>query len=56
VRLYEALGDDDQLKYAIAHRETVDRFGRFPFRNGPLGRQSTPEELAYMEEHAERKF
>ncbi len=56
VRLYEALGDEDQLKYAIAHRETVDRFGRFPFRNAPLGRQSTKEELAYMEEQAERKF
>lgn len=56
VRLYEALGDDDQLGYARAHRETVDRFGRFPFRNAPLGRDSTPAELAYMEEHAERKF
>lgn len=56
VRLYEALGDEDQLKYAIAHRETVDRFGRFPFRNAPLGRESTKEELAYIEEQAERRF
>lgn len=56
VRLYEALGDKDQLDYATAHRQTVDRFGRFPFRNAPLGRESTPEEQAYMEEFAERKF
>ena len=56
VRLYEALGDEEQLNYAIEHRKTVDRFGRFPFRNPALGRESTPEEVAYMEEFAERKF
>lgn len=56
VRLYEALGDADQLDYAVKHRETVDRFGRFPFRNTPLGRESTAPERAYMEEQAERRF
>lgn len=56
VRLYEALGDEDQLKYALAHRETVDRFGRFPFRNAALGRESTEEELTYMQEQAERRL
>lgn len=56
VRLYEALGDEEQLRYALEHRRCIDRFGRFPFRNAPLGRQSTAEELAYMEEQAERRF
>lgn len=56
VRLYEALGDENQLDYAIKHRDCVVQFGRFPFRNAPLGRQSTDEELAYMKEQAERRF
>lgn len=56
VRLYEALGDENQLNYAKAHKDTVDRFGRFPFRNAPLGRQTTPEEEAYMAEQGNRGF
>ena len=51
VRLFEALGDDQYLGYAEAHRRVVERFGRFPHRNGLLGRESTPEEVAFMEEH-----
>jgi uncharacterized protein (DUF924 family) len=34
--------------YALEHRETIRRFGRFPLRNEALGRQSTPEELAFL--------
>ena len=32
------------LRYAVAHREVIDRFGRFPHRNAILGRRNTPEE------------
>lgn len=35
------------------HREIVARFGRFPHRNPVLGRDSTPEELAHMEDGGE---
>ena len=56
IKLYEALGNADQLDYMRKHRDTIARFGRFPFRNKPLGRDSTREELAYMEEQAERGF
>jgi len=56
VRLYEALGDEDQLNFAIEHRKVIERFGRFPFRNAALGRVSTPEERDYMAEQGERKF
>ncbi|RDE08649.1 DUF924 family protein [Pelagibacterium lacus] len=56
VRLFEALGNADALQYAIDHRETIRRFGRFPFRNAALGRQSTPEEIAYMAERADQIF
>lgn len=50
VRLFRQLGDDQYLPYAIEHHETIARFGRFPFRNAALGRQSTPQETAYMNE------
>ncbi len=36
------------LDYAERHRDVIRRFGRFPHRNAALGRQSTPEELAYL--------
>ena len=39
---------DDVLRYAIAHRDIVKRFGRFPHRNSILGRDSAPEELEFL--------
>lgn len=39
------------FEHAGKHAAVVDRFGRFPHRNEILGRQSTPEELAFLEEH-----
>lgn len=38
------------LDYAIRHREVIERFGRFPHRNHILGRQSTPAELAFLQQ------
>jgi uncharacterized protein (DUF924 family) len=38
-------------RYAVAHRDVIALFGRFPHRNAVLGRDSTPEELAYLEKH-----
>jgi uncharacterized protein (DUF924 family) len=38
------------LALARQHHDVVARFGRFPTRNGTLGRASTPEELTYLEE------
>lgn len=50
VALYEALGDADSLDYAEQHRVIVQRFGRFPHRNALLGRDSTPEESAFLQQ------
>ena len=36
--------------HARAHAEVIRRYGRFPFRNAALGRQSTPEEAAFLEQ------
>lgn len=38
------------LIFALRHRRIIERFGRFPHRNAILGRASTPEEQAFLEE------
>lgn len=53
VRLFEAhdaaTGDLSSLKWAVDHRDIIARFGRFPHRNRALGRNSTPEEQAFLD-------
>lgn len=48
VELCSLAGLQDALKWAEHHRELIRRFGRFPHRNGVLGRISTPEEQVYL--------
>ena len=54
VRLFRELADGDaedvSLDFAVRHRDIVARFGRFPHRNETLGRASTAEEIAFLEE------
>jgi uncharacterized protein (DUF924 family) len=38
------------LDYARRHRAVIERFGRFPHRNAVLGRPSTPEEAAFLDQ------
>ena len=38
------------LDFAERHRAVIERFGRFPHRNKPLGRRSTEAEIAYLAE------
>ncbi|MBX3578015.1 MAG: DUF924 family protein [Rhizobiaceae bacterium] len=49
VRKSEPLGPD-VTKHATGHRDIVRRFGRFPHRNPMLGRETTPEEQAFLDE------
>jgi uncharacterized protein (DUF924 family) len=58
VTLFEELADvtgqaqiADFTRYAIAHRDVIARFGRFPHRNTLLGRESTAAELEYLNSH-----
>jgi uncharacterized protein (DUF924 family) len=37
------------VQQPILHRQVIAAFGRHPHRNRVLGRESTPEELAYLE-------
>ncbi|MFZ5670930.1 MAG: DUF924 family protein [Pseudomonadota bacterium] len=54
VRLCEALrdaaGDAETLKWAEHHRDIIARFGRFPHRNRALGRETTEEEQAFLDD------
>ncbi|TAN54665.1 MAG: DUF924 domain-containing protein [Betaproteobacteria bacterium] len=36
--------------WAVRHWEVVKRFGRFPHRNAALGRESTPDEIAFLQQ------
>ena len=40
----------NNIDHARAHREIIRKFGRFPFRNAALGRESTPAEQSFMNE------
>lgn len=46
--LFAAYGDEKFSDFERRHVETLERFGRYPYRNEALGRTSTPEELDYM--------
>ncbi len=43
-------GDEATLKWALLHRDIIRRFGRFPHRNAPFGRETTAEERAFLDE------
>jgi uncharacterized protein (DUF924 family) len=49
VDLNRATGDADALKWADLHADIIRRFGRFPHRNAVLGRETTPEEQAFLD-------
>jgi uncharacterized protein (DUF924 family) len=49
-RYLELIGDDADLrKWGEIHRDIIVRFGRFPHRNRCLGRETTPEEQAFLD-------
>jgi uncharacterized protein (DUF924 family) len=45
---------EGNLRFAQAHRDVIARFGRFPHRNAVLGRASTAEESAWLDDGGER--
>ncbi|MDY8108357.1 DUF924 family protein [Fulvimarina sp. 2208YS6-2-32] len=46
----ERIGTEENVKFARHHRDIIARFGRFPHRNAILGRETSPEEQAFLEE------
>ena len=49
VQLARSLGDD-ALRWAVIHRDIIEKFGRFPHRNAVLGRTTTPEEQRFLDD------
>ncbi len=51
VELFKSMIDLEPLsyEYALKHLKVIEDFGRFPHRNAILGRQTTPEEQAYLD-------
>lgn len=54
LQLFQQLRQDpdsaSSIDYAQRHYAIIRRFGRFPHRNAILGRNSTPEELDFLQE------
>jgi uncharacterized protein (DUF924 family) len=50
IELSRAAGHTESLKWAEHHADIIRRFGRFPHRNRLLGRITTPEEQAFLDQ------
>jgi uncharacterized protein (DUF924 family) len=58
VELMRSLDAFDETRgiseWAVRHRDIIARFGHFPHRNAAVGRDSSPEELAFLEQPGSR--
>ncbi|MCK6430810.1 MAG: DUF924 domain-containing protein [Burkholderiaceae bacterium] len=57
LRLFTQLARDgvpEALEWARKHYDVIARFGRYPHRNAILGRESTPEELEFLQQPGSR--
>ncbi len=50
VALYSKNGIQSNLDFELRHKAIIDRFGRYPHRNDMLGRDSTAEEITFLNE------
>jgi uncharacterized protein (DUF924 family) len=50
VELFHKIGDAEGLKHAEQHVDIIRRFGRFPHRNRIVGRTTTSEEQAFLDQ------
>jgi uncharacterized protein (DUF924 family) len=50
VKLFSQKGLEENLRFELAHKEIIDRFGRYPHRNKILDRISSREEIEFMKQ------
>ncbi len=50
VRLFATPGMEDSFAVELQHKAILQRFGRYPHRNHILGRQSTEQELLFLQQ------
>jgi uncharacterized protein (DUF924 family) len=48
VKKFGKAGLEDNLRFALHHQGIIKQYGRFPHRNAILGRDSTVEEIEYL--------
>lgn len=48
VKLFKNMGDDGALDFEIKHRNIIEQFGRYPYRNEVLERKNTPAEEEFL--------
>ncbi len=48
--LFTALGTEENIKFAKAHRDIIAQYGRFPHRNAVLGRETRPDEQVAIDQ------
>jgi len=49
VKIFSTEGLENSLKFELKHKAIIDRFNRYPHRNKVLGRESSPEELEFLQ-------
>lgn len=49
VALFEDRMPGENLRHARLHRDVIRHFGRFPWRNDVLGRETTPQERKFLD-------
>lgn len=50
LHLFTQLGNENNLKFEIMHKAIIDQFGRYPHRNALLGRTSSADEIAFLQQ------
>lgn len=51
ITLMRQIGEERSAVFAELHRDSIAKFGRYPARNKALGRETTPEEAAFLEKN-----
>lgn len=50
VMLFSQTGLENNLDFEFKHKVIIERFGRYPHRNEVLGRESTAEEIEFLQQ------
>lgn len=48
--LFAEPGMEENFRYEQRHKAIIDQFGRYPHRNAVLGRESTAEEIGFLQQ------
>ena len=50
VELFRSNGQQGNFDYELKHKAIIERFGRYPHRNKVLGRESTDDEIDFLQQ------